>query len=323
MLTIRVPSRVHMTLIDLGADGYRRNGGIGFFLDSPTSSFTFSKDSSINLGELENNGFRHEEIEKIAGILHAEKARRNCSGIKLECAELPHRHCGLGTGTGMALACIEAFFKLNNISATETEIVEISGRGGASGIGVHGYFTGGFIFDVGRRFDGSPLTSSDNMSRSFKIPTQLVRLSIPKWRIGILRFPAGIELSLTVENLLFAQRLPLTDEEVHKIAYHSIFGACAAVAEGDFFSFCRAINRIQECAWKSAEISLYGDVVTDCMAQLRALGCDAVGMSSVGPTLFFLAHSFSSVYARVIDAFPEMKVSSTLPTNSGRTIAYD
>lgn len=322
MVKIRVPARLHITLIDLGAAGYRRNGGLGFTLETPESTFEFTTSAVIDLAALLHYDFKNAEAERISAILEKEQEIRGCRGIKLVTASVPSRHSGLGTGTATAMACVEAFCILNSIEMAPIEIIRLSGRGGASGIGVHGYFSGGLILDVGRAFDASPLVSSDSIVGKFAVPSQLVRLEFPKWRVGIFRLRLGSEMSLDTENALFSDLLPLPQELVNEVTYHSVFGVCAAILDGNYTAFCTAINAIQNCAWKAGEINLYGGKINEYMSKLRDLGCDAVGMSSVGPTIFFFASDFDAVFERIRSSFPEIDLSSAWPSNVGRTISY-
>lgn len=322
MLQIRVPARLHVTLIDLSKDGYRRNGGIGFSLQELHATLTFEKSNFVELSALSIHGFSEPEIARLTSVLEQQKKLSGLSGIRLQRASFSNRHSGFGTGTAAAMACIEAFHLINAVELSPSEIIRLSGRGGASGVGVHGYFSGGFIFDVGRAFDDSRLSSSDNVSSGFAPPTAFSRLNFPEWKIGVVQLPVDLIVPLVTENLLFEKNLPLKDIDVHSTAYHSIFGTCAAVLESNFASFCRSINNIQNCAWKNSEIELYGETVRKYMSRLRLLGCDAVGMSSVGPTMYFFADDFLTVYQRIQNEFPELVISSSWPSNVGRSVSY-
>lgn len=323
MIKISVPARLHLTLIDLGAKGYRRNGGIGFSIDEPRLVLKFVKSSGIDLKLLRAVGFLDSDLSGLQEAVEAVREKHSAGGLTLIDVMAPPRHSGFGTGTATALACIEAYSLLYGCCLTEQEITFHSKRGGTSGIGVNSYFEGGFIFDVGRRYDSSRLISSDRIDQPKYLPHKLIRLPMPDWPVGVL-IPSGVPSpTLEQEDDLFKRALPVAEEEVHRVTYHAVFGACAAIAEADFNSFCVSINEIQGCAWKKAEISEYGEHIHSLMTTLKILGADAVGMSSVGPSVFFLASSFDSVFKRVRKHFEFCQVTAIQPNNYGRIVEYD
>jgi beta-ribofuranosylaminobenzene 5'-phosphate synthase len=322
MLKIAVPARIHITLIDLGKAGYRRNGGIGFCVDHPVASFFYELSKDVDLSELVGAGFQRSEVARLEELIVVMREEIGGTGLILKSVDVPGRHVGLGVGTATAISAMEAFCIMHKIDISQREIVRYSGRGGASGIGVHGYFDGGFIFDIGRKFDDRKIKSSDDVVTPTELPLALVKTRMPEWKIGIFRNRVHNAVPLSLERSLFEKILPLPDDEVFKTAYHAIFGALAGVVDHDFDAFCAAVNELQECAWKRAELAIHGALMTDDIKRLKHLGCDAVGMTSVGPTLFFLSKDFSDTFARVIREFPSAYVFSVNPNNTGRVISF-
>jgi beta-ribofuranosylaminobenzene 5'-phosphate synthase len=322
MLRISVPSRVHMGLIDLGEKGYRRNGGVGFCIDNPIANFSYSIEKDVDLSFLGTVGFCSDDVRALEKrLLHMQEYFR-IGGVKLIDADIPGRHIGLGVGTVTSLAAVESMSILYKLDLGVVDLIKQSGRGGTSGIGIHGYFRGGFIFDIGRKFDEDKIVSSDDIENPKDQPFALSQISMPEWQIGIFRNNNLNSVSASIERGLFSSVLPLAQDEVYKISYHSVFGALASVAVADFDAFCLAVNELQECAWKQAEIKLHGPSLAQDMKKLKELGCDAVGMSSVGPTLFFLAKNYSATYSRICEAFPNAIIFSSTPNNHGRVINY-
>ncbi|MES3021093.1 MAG: beta-ribofuranosylaminobenzene 5'-phosphate synthase family protein [Pseudomonadota bacterium] len=321
MINISVPSRLHMTLIDLSATGYRRNGGIGFSIEEPNSSYLFSACAEINLSLLCEVGYDQAEIVSLSRKLQKIQVELGFTGICLAKVSAPARHSGLGTGTITALACIEAYYILNNHPVEPREIIFRSGRGGTSGIGIHSYFDGGFLFDVGRKFDNQEFRSSDDILKPDILPSIFLQQPMPRWPIGIFFPPGHDAVTRETERRLFAGVLPLTSEEVYKTTYHAVFGICAAVLDSDFEAFCEATNEIQQCTWKKSEVALHGTSLVNNINALKELGANAVGMSSVGPTLFFLAKNFSATMLRINQRFPEATVKCTFPSDIGRIIS--
>lgn len=323
-VVVTVPSRVHMTLVEVGAQGYRRNGGIGFAIEAPGRHLEFVRTSTFDLSGLASLGFTDEEIARLGATLaHAKSEHGLTDAAKLTIATGSGRHVGTGSGTAVSLACLEALFSLNNVQVEPPDLVQMSARGGTSGIGIHTYFDGGFVVDVGRRFDAQILASSDETPRPTHLPQLLARYPMPPWRIGLL-FPSCPSLTLDQERNVFATLTtdPISPAKVHEIAYHSIFGATAAVVTSDFRGFCDAVNVLQHTAWKRREITAHGSAVVSVMGRMRELGCDCVGLSSMGPGLYFLASDFDRTLDCLHKEFPDARIVSTIATNCGREIQY-
>lgn len=323
ILCISVPSRIHVTLIDLGATGYRRNGGIGFCVDSPSVKLLFEKHHTIDFSALLDYGFTNSEVNKLTKRVNEVKIRINAlDGFRIKNVQMPFHHTGLGTGTATTLACLEALHLFNERMVEMSDLITMSGRGGTSGIGINGYFSGGFIFDVGRRYDNRELVSSDNIDTPSSIPLTIIKSQMPSWPIGLIKFSSLDPISLEIEQKLFQSVLPLEQKDVFETTYHVVFGAIAALQDSDFNSFCDAINAIQNCAWKENEIKLHGMLLQQYIAQLKELGCNAVGLTSLGPTLYFLSKDFQATLDRIRQRFSDADIVTTYPANYGRRISY-
>ncbi|WP_369510459.1 GHMP family kinase ATP-binding protein, partial [Escherichia coli] len=86
-------------------------------------------------------------------------------------------HVGMGSGTGIRLACIEALLALNEVSLPQEELVRLSERGGTSGIGIKTYFDGGLVLDLGVRNDNAGYAPS-GLIRPKALPASLPRLAV-------------------------------------------------------------------------------------------------------------------------------------------------
>src|SRR5206468_2139911 len=129
LVRISMPSRVHMTLIDLGESGYRRGGGIGFAVEQPRSELSFVDSTDINLNALLLAGYSLPEVKALESVLSRIKNHRSAGGLTLSTVSIPPRHTGFGTGTAVALACVGAYFIANNLSYMPAELVSLSRRG--------------------------------------------------------------------------------------------------------------------------------------------------------------------------------------------------
>jgi len=324
IIRVSVPSRVHLTLIDLGSAGYRRNGGVGFGITEPRLTLAFEPDSAVDLRALTSCGYLPAEIVRLTErLVRLMRQRQLTQGLRLVEVQLPARHVGFGTGTAVALASLESLFLLNDLSVSPEFLRAHCGRGGASGIGLSSYFTGGFIFDAGRRFNPAPIVGSDTTDEVGEPPLEMVRLDMMDWPIGVLVPPGASAISLEQEQALFSRLLPLPAADVFEITYHALFGALVAAQSRSFDAFCASINALQLCAWKRAEIDLYGQTVRSCASHLASIGCDAVAMSSIGPALIFWARDFDAAFATAARHYGPSAVFRTRPDNMGRILSYD
>lgn len=321
LVTITVPSRIHITLIDLGTSGYRRGGGIGFCINGFDAQFTFSKSAAIDLSKLQSVGYARSETDEIESSLRELRNRQSVSGLTLEKCTMPPRHTGLGTGTSTALACVEALSSLNRFQLSRSEIVKFSGRGGMSGIGVNTYFDGGFVVDGGRAFYSQKMKSSDEI-QPLDEPLLLMHFDMPSWKLVVITFGPEKSVSSVTEKKLFDTVLPLQNDQVFHTAYHSIFGVAAAAVDEKFETFCDAINSIQQCAWKNSEISIHGPWVREIMANLRIMGATAVGMSSVGPCLYCFALDVPKLADAIAKKMPRLSAKIVTVRNFGRVVDH-
>jgi beta-ribofuranosylaminobenzene 5'-phosphate synthase len=323
-VTLSVPARIHLTLIELGSNGYRRNGGLGFALNGLSRRLCFDPASRLNLETLAKLGFTQGDIDEISTLLCTVSQQYHFTeALHLRNAEGPGRHLGTGSGTAIALACVESLFKVNGTAVEQQTLVQLSGRGGTSGVGIETYFTGGFVLDVGRTYDATPIVSSDDIKYPSKLPEVLYRTPMPDWPIGIM-LPDISSLTLEQERAVFhtLQSAPLSATSIQEAAYHSVFGIAAAVMSKDYVSFCNAVNAIQDTEWKAREIAAYKSDLRSTMNRMRVLGSDCVGLSSMGPALFFLSRDMHAVVTKLRTEFPAAGIHVASMNNTGREINY-
>ena len=320
-ILIRVYPRLHICLLDLSGRGYRRNGGVGFSVDSPSLLLEFIRSQNTDISILENCGFLGQEIDRLSSRLHTITSRLSLrTGITLIECDAVSRHTGFGSGTAINLSCVEALLIANDYSVDKAKLQQLSGRGGVSGIGINTYFDGGLVFDAGRKEDCFPFVPSGAIDSDFQLPLTLVSTPMPLWKIGILTLADVQPLSTQAECQIFKSVCPLPRRDVHEAVYHATFGLVSSALSHDFYTFCSAINALQQCTWKRSEIAEYGDTIANTMKKLHDFGCDAVGLSSLGPSLYFFANDFDQVYSRIQADIPYARLIQTQARNKGREI---
>jgi beta-ribofuranosylaminobenzene 5'-phosphate synthase len=229
-------------------------------------------------------------------------------------------HVGMGSGTAIRLAVLEALYVVNGNYQSREHLITRSRRGGTSGIGINTYFGGGLILDLGVKNDLRRFLPS-SISQPKKLPTTLPSLPMPAWPL-CLCIPKDIRAKSQEEELEFFERVaPLDPAASFRSAYDALFGIYAAVADADYTAFCRAINSIQDTSWKTAEWREYGAPLQQLREGLTRMGGDCVGMSSLGPMLFCLGDAATLTHiVRRQDAL-DCEVVLTAPINIGRKLS--
>lgn len=312
--------RLHLTLLAMHAGEYRINGGIGFAIADPACELVFSGATYFAIDDQRADPLSPNELKRLTAILYAEQMRHGfATALVVAIGGKMRTHSGFGSGTAISLACLEALHRLNSSTPSPAALISASGRGGTSGIGIHTYFSGGCVFDLGRPVGIEPHEPSHQATAS-RPPLVLDHLPMPEWDIGIC-IPLDIPHKSEAEERAFFERAcPLPAEAIYATLHHALFGLYAAIREADRTTFCRALRAIQECAWKKAERLEYGPALAEIEQALYDCGAEAVGMSSLGPTLFFLADNVADVVSRMQSARPDCECFLTRPANGGRSL---
>jgi beta-ribofuranosylaminobenzene 5'-phosphate synthase len=305
-------------------NGYRINGGIGFSVSEPIINCCFESSEIIKIIDEREIKFTDMEIKKLYDILKNIKDRSNLTkGIicKIQGEVLPHY--GLGSNTSIYLSCIEALFLVNDIYLTQEEAVLLSKRGGTSGVGINTYFNGGFILDVGIKKEKQELVPSSIADRKNKCPLVIYKGKLPNWRIGIC-IPKYIKNKSEQEEIdFFKANCSIDKSSIGDILYESIYGITSSIIENDLNVFNKSVNEIQLTRWKFLERSLYGIELSKLENEIKNSGADCVGMSSFGPSLFFMGKNIDDIIIVFSNRISELKNYNAMFNNYGRIIDYD
>jgi len=298
---------------------YRINGGLGFAIADPSCELMSTRATDFSITDQRAIPLVDNELERLVTLLQAEQKRRDLPvATEIIINGNMHAHSGFGSGSAISLACLEALHRLNGSIPSPTELVDASGRGGTSGVGIHSYFSGGCVFDLGRTTDNNAHAPSHQVTASR--PLLLDQLPMPDWEIGICMPLTILHKSQADERAFFERTCPLPAEAVYETLYHSLFGLYAAIREADRATFCHALRAVQACAWKKAERLEYGTALIEIEQALYANGAEAVGMSSLGPSLFFLADNVAEIVNQMRLARPDCEWLLTRPANHGREL---
>lgn len=307
-------------------DGYRLNGGIGFSIASPTLDMSFECSDSIDVIDERNHGFTDHELnrlkEHLSSVMVQEKLGHPLRFILHD--GLIQSHVGFGSNTMTYLSCIEALLILNHRNYTVQDVITMSGRGGTSGIGINTYFKGGFIFDTGvcNHYQRILAPSSSFIAEKIQTPLIMKSLFLPEWYLGIC-IPPIEHKTEEEEKSFFQNNCPITRNDTETILYEAIYGITSSLMENDFDIFCKSIDAIQRTKWKILERDLYGSELLTMESVIRKAGARCVGMSSLGPLLYFFGDDVDRVVEKVTREVPKCVCLKTSFSNSGRIVEYD
>lgn len=321
-LNIITYSRIHITLVGMNTEGYRKNGGIGFSIDKPSMKCVFNPSENFAIYDKRTIPLNKEEQSKL--IIHLKSLRKKYKCERaftcvIEGNIIPHY--GFGSSTMLYLSVTEALLRLNGIKYDREQLVKESGRGGTSGIGINTYFEGGFICDIGIKniHDQSTITPS-SIAKNHQSPLVIYRHNMPQWEMGICILKRVQTLSKQQEISFFKEVKGLKQTEINEILYHIVYGIVAAIEENEQDTFSQAIKNIQSTQWKLLERSNYGDEIEYAERILYQNGAKSVGMSSMGPLLFFTGDDINGIIQRVNNSNLEMECFPVKPNNSPRKL---
>ena len=142
-MKIYVKPRIHISLISMHHGGYRKNGGIGLSIDEPKGVLEVSSSDQFIFSDKRRKGLGQAEQNQLLSVLNQAHTLLGLDKrVVIELSGGLLTHAGMGSGTALRLACLEALLLVNGKSVQKEVLVSLSERGGASGIGIHTYFSG-------------------------------------------------------------------------------------------------------------------------------------------------------------------------------------
>lgn len=281
MKTVRIetPSRLHFGLIDLTGRLGRIDGSIGLTLDKPSFALEARKAERV---EAVGAGVHQERVERLAKRL---RALWKVGGVHLRYEETIPAHVGLGSGTQAALSVIHALAALYEVPLSAEEAARLSGRGGASGIGLYAFEKGGFLVDGGHRWpsqkaDFLPSAAAESVGPG----PLLLRRNFPDWKM-LLVSPRARQVSGEEEKRLFRSKCPMPPRAAERISHLLTMSLLPALAENDMPTAAAALDAMGTAGWKKVEWEIQEPIVRKTAERLRKEGAYGVAMSSWGPTM--------------------------------------
>lgn len=281
IVTVTAHARIHIGLFDLGRVTPRTFGGLGFMVKSPTVKVSAWSDSAVRIiGSPSLQPLTRQYLrQRVENLVAAYPGQ----GATVDIRTMIPEHVGLGSKTAMTLAVLTAAARATGRPVDEQNLQRLSSRGGASGVGIHGFFTGGFVVDAGTLGDVPLLPSS--FQRPSQIPTLIRATPMPEeWMITLV-LPPGKKMAGEAESSFFQRVTPIPRAEVLEqiaLAYH---GFVPAVIDKDLVTFGKVLKTFSTLGLKAREVAEQGPVVRETITALENVS-SCVGMSSMGPLIF-------------------------------------
>ena len=213
-------------------------------------------------------------------------------------------HCGLGSGTQLALAVTEGLCLHQALEVERGTIANaLADRGQRSVVGTHGYWQGGIIYEAGESEAGenSPGENSNVVQEGICLPED--------WRVAVLR-PLDHDLAVSGqrERDKFARLLPASKQAGNELRRLVIEEIMPAARQGQFTKFAngtRTYNERSGHLFASVQGGPYnGSAVTRVIDWLSDRGVHGHGQSSWGPGVFAWFES-QKVAEECLAALPE------------------
>lgn len=293
-IRLRCFPRVHVGLFDCGTATARLFGGLGFGVEGPEVVLegTAAEEFALELPGVDARGRLDVQsvVERFSALVGLPRAR-----VALRSS--PEQHVGLGTKTALLLGVASLLDRLAGSELERRRLVELTGRGGTSGVGVHTFFTGGWVIDGGhKRVETADLLPSSAQVAPSPAPALFQHPMPANWCVSLF-LPGGRRLHGADEQLFFQRNTPVPREhilEVIALAYH---GVAPGIVEGDLLAVRDACRQIQMTGFKQREVGYQGPQVGACIERLYQDGAVA-GMSSLGPLVYALDEMADDVPAR-------------------------
>ncbi len=283
-VVIRAFPRLHFGLLDLGRATARAYGGSGVMLDGPSLEIAARPSHTFDLSGIDRLDDRGQSDVRDA-IGRLELAVGRSLPVRLEFRSKVLQHVGLGSKTALLLGVLKAIAACHAQEVSPTVLQRASGRGGTSGVGIHGFFHGGFLVDSGRPQPEVMEFGPSGAGRPDTLPVLACRLSVPAgWRFWLIQHE-GPRIAGQDEMAFFRRSTPVPAHEVLAALALTFHGLVPAIASCDLAALRHSIAALQQVGFKRRELRAQSEQVQLQVEALLAAGL-AAGLSSMGPLVF-------------------------------------
>ncbi|PSP55530.1 GHMP kinase [Halobacteriales archaeon QH_7_66_37] len=319
MATVETGARLHFGFQNLSLAHERLYGGIGVALAEPRLIVEAGRAGGVRCDDPSVTPYAQRAVEVL-----------DVPGAEVRVPKQFGRHVGLGNGTQVALACLQAIAEAHDRAADVRERAPELERGGRSGVGVATFERGGFVVDAGHpteRFTAEPPDPGD-----WQVPEPIAAWPLPDHIRFVLVTPAvqagrsGEEEDDSMRRVV-ERADPGIGDEIAMLVTRRLL---PAVVEGDVDAFGRAVARLGRLngAWYADE---QGGVYRPPAGRLIEALDDSsavtgAGQSSWGPTVYGVtdAEAVERAVADAETALADLGVDGDVrvvePRNEGATV---
>lgn len=294
-VTVSAPSRLHFGLHDCGYATPRLFGGVGVMVDGfeTVVEARLSDTSSANF-ECDSPGTQ--TIEAVNGLVG--RIESSVGSVAVNVLSMAPEHSGLGSKTSLLLAISAASKLVRQPDLRSADIKEevslITERGGTSGVGINGFWTGGLIVDGGHAAGNSRNFEPSSRRKPDRIPPVITNIPMPQhWKVQLFEDPDSHKYSGRSEVDLFGKVMPIDRSEILDSMNVTFHGILPATIEEDLEAFAIAIRKFNEVGMKAYEIQ-HQTSRTNRLLQSLWKHEMAAGLSSVGPTVYCVVDTASA-----------------------------
>src|SRR5712691_7622871 len=277
--------RIHVSLADMGFASLRAFGGIGFSIEEPLTVFEFEQGSGIEI-----HGLEVLDEEGRADLTQVIERMRNGRGelhFRAALKAAPPQHVGFGSKTALSLALVAGVNAFKSLGWSVEQMQRLSGRGAASGVGIHSFFSGGVIWDVGHRAHAAKELLPSGSTTGTGIPPLATRIPFPgAWRVMLL-LPAERPMTGQEEIKFFVENAPVPKVEALSTMAALYHGVLPAILLGDYSALASALAEVHRLGFKARELGRWSPQLQTALAALSRAGF-AAGLSSVGPLIYVI-----------------------------------
>lgn len=285
-VSVSAPARLHLGFLDMHGGLGRLFGGIGMAVSAPATRLRITRASGETTVDGPGKTRARWHLEAMRSHLGLDHRHHH---LVID-EEIP-AHCGLGSGTQIALAVAAALRTVEGLPLDPAGDAQYLGRGNRSGVGAGFFLHGGVLVDGGKGSGDAP-------------PPVIARLPFPRsWRVVLVFDPSRSGFAGGAEIEAFQALSPFPERDAADICRLVLMRALPSLAESDIEGFGSAIAEIQRRVgthFAPAQGGVFSSPrVAEVMGRLEALGAHGIGQSSWGPTGFAFAPSEQAARALV------------------------
>jgi beta-RFAP synthase len=281
---VKTGARLHLGQLDLNGSLGRLYGGLGLAIDQPQVELTAERENGLYI---DSPGLERDRIKLIA---QQYLNYYSLPGARINLIQSLPSHCGLGSGTQLALALGFVLTRLYGLTPPILELAGLTDREGSrSSIGVAAFEQGGFLVDGGKPVQAEEPLNVPQIKHH--VPPLITRLPFPEEWAVIIAIPNKEEKIFgSREEHAFRSLLPMEDQVVGEICRLLLLKLLPGLAEKDLSRFGQAVTEIQEYLGDYFTPVQGGRFATSQGEQtakyLLSKGAAGVGQSSWGPAVY-------------------------------------